>query len=219
MSCFGFDQVFCTEGIRAIRTPVRGAESEGARGALGRKPATKASSGSYRRPSPPAAGRAYLHQASRQASSALLARATSAARQAPPATRAPPNSNRRRDRLGGLIHEYYALAAYARCNCASEFNSGGARSGPRTSPNLTRSGTRARETFICGGIHRRTRRPGKVITAAHGTHTHRPEVPVLAVEIETAAPRNATLAAGRHRRSSTGPRSSTARARASLPKM
>jgi hypothetical protein len=34
-----FDQVFGSEGIRVIRTPVRAAAGEGARRALGRQPA------------------------------------------------------------------------------------------------------------------------------------------------------------------------------------
>jgi hypothetical protein len=64
-----------------------------------------------RRSAPARAGRARLHQASQRASSAPLARAASAALEAAAGRAAVASQVGRRDRLGGVVHEYYAIAA------------------------------------------------------------------------------------------------------------
>lgn len=107
-----FDQVFRTEGVRVIRTPVRA-------------PTAKAHAerwvGSLRRECLDRLlirGRRHLEQVVRtyirhhnehRPHRSLEQRPPLAKR--PPATPPPPRSIGRRDLLGGLIHEYYALAA------------------------------------------------------------------------------------------------------------
>jgi putative transposase len=108
----GFDEVFRSEGIRVIRTPVRApqakAHAERWVGSLrwecldrmlilGRRHLEQVM-------------RAYItHYNNHRPHRSLEQRPPLA--KPPPAERPPPNTIGRRDRLGGLLHEYCAVAA------------------------------------------------------------------------------------------------------------
>jgi putative transposase len=108
----GFDEVFRTEGIRVIRTPVRAprakAHAERWVGSLRRECLDRMLIVGRRQLE--LVVRAYIsHHNEHRPHRSLEQRPPLA--KPPPAERPPPNQIGRRDRLGGLIHEYYAIAA------------------------------------------------------------------------------------------------------------
>jgi putative transposase len=108
----GFDEVFRSEGIRVIRTPVRAprakAHAERWVGSLRRECLDRILILGRRQLE--LVVRAYIgHHNEHRPHRSLEQRPPLA--KPPPAERLPPNQVGRRDRHGGLIHEYYAIAA------------------------------------------------------------------------------------------------------------
>jgi putative transposase len=108
----GFDEVFRTEGIRLIQTPVRAprakAHAERWLGSLRRECLDRMLIVGHRQLEQVV--RAYISHHNRHRPHRSLEQRPPLAKP-PPAERPPPNEIGRRDRLDGLIHEYYAIAA------------------------------------------------------------------------------------------------------------
>jgi putative transposase len=107
-----FDEVFRSEGIRVIRTPVRApkakAHAERWVGSLRRECLDRLLIVGQRQLEQVV--RAYIRHHNEHRPHRSLAQRPPLAK--PPPTKAPlPNQIGRRDRLGGLLHEYHALAA------------------------------------------------------------------------------------------------------------
>jgi putative transposase len=108
----GFDEVFRSEGIRVIRTPVRApkakAHAERWVGSLRRECLDRILILGHRQLEQVV--RAYIsHHNEHRPHRSLEQRPPLA--EPPPDTPPPPSSIGRRDRLGGLLHEYYTIAA------------------------------------------------------------------------------------------------------------
>jgi putative transposase len=107
-----FDEVFRTEGIRVIRTPVRApkakAQAERWVGSLRRECLDRLLIVGCRHLEQVV--RTYIRHHNEHRPHRSLEQRPPLAKP-PPATTPPPSSIGRRDRLGGLLHEYYALAA------------------------------------------------------------------------------------------------------------
>jgi putative transposase len=107
-----FGEVFRSERIRVIKTPVRAprakAHAERWVGSLRRECLDR---NPDRRPPPAGADRARLHQPSQPDRPHRSLEQRPPLAKPPPATLPFPNGIERRDRLGGLIHEYHPIAA------------------------------------------------------------------------------------------------------------
>jgi transposase InsO family protein len=107
-----FAEVFRSEGVRVIRTPVRTprakAHAERWVGSLRRECLDRILIVGLRQLEPVV--RAYIRHYNEHRPHRSLEQRPSLAK-APPAERPPPDSIGRRDRLGGLLHEYYTVAA------------------------------------------------------------------------------------------------------------
>jgi putative transposase len=107
-----FDEVFRTEGIRVIRTPVRApkakAQAERWVGSLRRECLDRVLIVGCRHLEQVV--RTYIRHYNEHRPHRSLEQRPPLAKP-PPATRPPPSSIGRRDQLGGVLHEYYALAA------------------------------------------------------------------------------------------------------------
>jgi putative transposase len=109
---FGFDEVFRSEGVRVIRTPVRApqakAHAERWVGSLRRECLDRLLILDRRQLE--SVTRAYIkHHNDHRPHRSLEQRPPLA--KPPPPEQPQPNSIGRRDRLGGLLHEYYSVAA------------------------------------------------------------------------------------------------------------
>jgi putative transposase len=109
---FGFDEVFGSEGVRVIRTPVRApqakAHAERWVGSLRRECLDRLLILDRRQLE--LVTRAYIKHYNDHRPHRSLEQRPPLAKQ-PPAEQPQPNSIGRRDRLGGLLHEYYSVAA------------------------------------------------------------------------------------------------------------
>jgi putative transposase len=108
----GFDEVFRSDGIRTIRTPVRATARERLRRTVDRHSPSRMSRPDLdREPTPPRTRPPGLHPSLQRASPAPLFGPTTI-EEPPPASETDVDLDhlRRRDLFGGLIHEYKAVA-------------------------------------------------------------------------------------------------------------